>query len=135
MTSGAHAEGFDKRLRVRRRPEYLAVQRSPNRVVTPHFIVYGRPNGGVLTRLGVTVSRKVGKATVRNRIKRLLREAFRKSRERLPRGLDLVAVARNDHPADDYHAVVAELCDAAGRVMSSGGGGGGGQRRRRKRAR
>lgn len=127
-------EGYPKRLRLRRRPEYLAVQRSPHRVVTPHFIVYGRHNGGPATRLGVTVSRKVGKANVRNRIKRLVREVFRRHRERLPRGIDLVAVARNEHPVDDYHAVVAELVDAAGRVMS-GGGGGGGPRRRKKRGR
>lgn len=123
-------EGLPKRLRLRRRPEYLAVQRSSHRVVTPHFIVYGRRNGGA-TRIGITVSRKVGKANVRNRIKRLVREAFRRNHGALPSGLDLVAVARNERPVDDYRAVVAELCDAAGRVMSAGGGGG--RRRRRRR--
>jgi ribonuclease P protein component len=47
-----------------------------------------------VTRLGLSVSRKVGSAVVRNRVKRLLREAFRTSASALPPGLDLVVVAR-----------------------------------------
>ncbi len=121
-------EGFPKRLRVRRRREYLAVQRSTHRVVTPHFIVYGRKSGRAMTRLGITVSRKVGKATVRNRVKRLCREAFRRNRDALPSGLDLVLVARSGRPATVQQVVVDELVDAAGRVMQSGG-----RRRRRRR--
>jgi len=45
-------------------------------------------------RLGVTVSRRVGKAVVRNRIKRAIREWFRQSRENLGDRLDLVVIAR-----------------------------------------
>jgi ribonuclease P protein component len=78
--------------------------------------VYGRPNGGRPTRLGITVSRKVGKAHVRNRVKRLVREAFRRHRGEMPRGLDLVLVARNDRPADDFRQVVEELIGAARRL-------------------
>lgn len=118
MKSGG-GEGLPKRLRLRRRRQYLAVQRSPNRVVTPHFIVYGRTNGRSHTRLGITVSRKVGKAVVRNRVKRLVREAFRRNRGALPTGLDLVLVARAGRPATEQVAVVTELRDAAGRVMST----------------
>lgn len=121
-------EGLPKRLRLRRRRQYLAVQRSAHRVVTTHFVVYARPNGDRATRIGITVSRKVGKAVVRNRVKRLVREAFRRHREALPTGLDLVLVARVGKPATVHADVVAELRDAAGRVMSSGGG-----RRRRRR--
>lgn len=121
-------ESFPKRLRVRRRREYLAVQRSPHRVVTPHFIVYGRSNGSRTTRVGITASRKVGKAHVRNRVKRLVREAFRRHRQTLPVGLDLVMVARAGKPATRYADVVTELCESAGRVMSTTG-----RRRRRRR--
>ncbi|MEX2139464.1 MAG: ribonuclease P protein component [Pirellulales bacterium] len=52
------------------------------------------------TRLGLSVSRKVGGAVVRNRWKRLLREAFRLSREKLPPGIDLVIVAKDSTPPE-----------------------------------
>jgi ribonuclease P protein component len=109
-------EGFPKRFRLRRRREFLSVQRGGRRVPTGHFVVYGRPNGGRPTRIGITVSRKVGKAHDRNRVKRLVREAFRRHREALPRGLDLVLVARNDRRPEDFEQVVDELITAARRL-------------------
>ena len=63
---------------------------------SPHFVFYLRPNGGRPARLGITVSRKVGKAHDRNRVKRLLREVFRRSRALMPVGVDIVAVARSE---------------------------------------
>ena len=54
------------------------------------LLVFAHPNDTAHPRLGLSVSRKVGGAVVRNRWKRLIREAFRLSRERLPKGVDLV---------------------------------------------
>ena len=59
------------------------------------LIVYGVENGRDHPRLGLSIARKrVRKAVARNRIKRLLREAFRLSKAELPRGVDLVIVPR-----------------------------------------
>jgi ribonuclease P protein component len=59
------------------------------------LIVYGIENGRAYPRLGISVSRKkVRAAHARNRLKRLIREAFRLSKSELPAGIDLVVLPR-----------------------------------------
>jgi ribonuclease P protein component len=60
----------------------------------PWLIVYGCANGLAQARLGMSVSRKWGHAIVRNRIRRLYREAFRLSKPQLPTGMDFVFIPR-----------------------------------------
>lgn len=63
------------------------------------LIVYACENGLAHSRLGLSVSRKVGNAVHRNRLRRLYREAFRLTRQELPAGLDLVLIPRRpDEP-------------------------------------
>ncbi len=57
------------------------------------------------TRLGITVSSKVGIAVVRVRIRRRLRELFRKRRAKLPVGVDLVLIARSQAASVDFAAL------------------------------
>ena len=58
------------------------------------IVVFGHSNGLDHPRLGLSVSRRVGGAVLRNRWKRLIREAFRLSRDRLPVGIDLIVLPR-----------------------------------------
>jgi ribonuclease P protein component len=86
-------EGFPKAARVRRRREYLALGRAARRRHAAHFVVLTRARAGG-ARLGVTVSRKIGIAVVRNRVKRHVREVFRRHPERLLPAHDLVVIAK-----------------------------------------
>src|SRR6266536_2700909 len=86
-------------LMIRRPPRptlfpYPTLFRSRRSVSDSWLIVYACENGLPHLRLGLSVSRKVGQATHRNRLRRLYREAFRLTRHEMPTGLDLVLIPR-----------------------------------------
>jgi ribonuclease P protein component len=86
---------FRKHERITRADDFRRAFERRRSVSNEHLIVYGVENGLNHPRLGLSVSRKrVGKATARNRVKRLIREAFRLSKAELPSGVDLVVVPR-----------------------------------------
>jgi ribonuclease P protein component len=87
---------WPKEARLRRRAEFLAVQGKGRRWSGRHLTVWyavQTPGVGEIARVGLTVSRKVGGSVVRNQVRRRLREAFRRTRHRLPL-VDLVCIAR-----------------------------------------
>ena len=77
------------------------------------------PNGGEISRLGLTVTRKTGKAARRNRIKRLLREAFRLNRSHLTESVDLVIRVNPKNPPVKYSEVEGEFLRFAGERAKS----------------
>lgn len=79
------------------------------RIHTPHFIAYVVNNSDSPTRLGVTVSKKVGRAHHRAYMKRLMREAFRRSELRQSTGFDVSLIAKKDLPKPALSALIIEL--------------------------
>ena len=79
------------------------------------LVVNGCENGLAHPRLGLTVSRKVGNAVVRNAWKRRIREAFRLAREELPAGVDIV-VRPQKEAVLDFHAIAQSLQELAARI-------------------
>jgi ribonuclease P protein component len=81
-----------QRLRLRRDFQQVFGQRCA--VSNRYVVLYVARNELAWARLGIQVSRRVGGAVMRNRVRRLLREAFRLKRHELPDGIDIVCVAR-----------------------------------------
>jgi len=89
-------ERFPKAERLRKRREFKSADtRKTARVVTPNLIILRAPNTLGHVRIGITVSRKIGKSVERNRVKRLLREAYRKNKDVFEPGNDYVLIARS----------------------------------------
>jgi ribonuclease P protein component len=81
--------------RLSRSAEFERVYRQGRSTANRHLVLYTFPNASTdRPRLGLSVSRKVGGAVERNRVKRLLREAFARAEGGLRRGQDVVLVAR-----------------------------------------
>jgi ribonuclease P protein component len=85
---------------LRRPADFRRVYDRRRSVADESLIVYACENGLPHLRLGLSVSKKMGRATHRNRLRRLFREAFRLTRHEMPVGLDLVLIPRKpDEPA------------------------------------
>ena len=74
--------------------EFRRIYRKGRSAVCPYLVVYCLKNRKGMSRLGVTVSNKLGHAVVRNRVRRRLRELYRLHRQEMLPGYDLIVVAR-----------------------------------------
>jgi ribonuclease P protein component len=87
-----------------RRGDFEVVFRKGVSSASRYLVMYATPNELDISRLGLSISKKVGKAVKRNRLKRLLREAMRKGLEGLALNCDFVIIAKKS-------SVEAELDD------------------------
>ena len=90
--SGEH---FPKSARLRKRGDYLRVQRQGNRIQSQAFVAILKVTDHAESRLGITTTKRLGGAVVRNRFRRLVREAFRRNILVLPDGVDVVVIVKN----------------------------------------
>jgi ribonuclease P protein component len=96
------SERLLKEHRLRRAADFKHVYERRQSAGDGLLLVFGCENGLSHPRIGLSVSRKVGPAVVRNRWKRRIREAFRIHLDRLPAGLDLIVIPRaREEPAFD----------------------------------
>jgi ribonuclease P protein component len=108
MSSGG-TERLPKSARLRKRPEFLTLSRTGRKIHTANFVIISGNNNREESRLGITVSGRVGNAVVRNRIKRFVREFFRRHRDRLAPGIDLLVIARPGAASLSCHGIEEEI--------------------------
>lgn len=99
---------FSKSERLLCRKEFLLVNNEGRRNTGRHFIVIRMANASGRTRIGITVSSKVGGAVVRNRLKRLVRECYRLNKDWFT-AEDYSVIARKSAASLNYEAVCHDL--------------------------
>jgi ribonuclease P protein component len=122
---------FGKDRRLRKRREFLAVQETGTKFHGRHFLVVIAPRepiGHDAGRIGITVTKKIGNAVTRNRIKRLVRE-YARQHDWVPAGMDAVVIARRSAAelhgyadvAADLTRLGAQMQRARGASTNTGG--------------
>ena len=95
--------GLPKSSLLRKKVEFDRVYQVGRRLHGPNFSLIYAANDGQGSRLGISVPKKVGRAVLRNRIKRIIRETFRLERSLFPAGCDIVITVR---PGFDLYSPV-----------------------------
>lgn len=85
---------MDKVISLNRNGQFQRLYKKGKSIVAPSMVVYVKRNGLDINRLGITASKKIGKAVARNRAKRRIRELYRSNLSRFKKGYDFVIVAR-----------------------------------------
>lgn len=106
---GSRAQTLPRKARLRKRRDFLALRRRGQRSRTPHFLIVRDQDTPEPTRLGITVTKKIGCAVVRNRIKRGVREAFRRLRHDLPAHMTILVIAQRGAGELNSGAVANEI--------------------------
>lgn len=100
---------FTKKERITRAQEFRRVMKSGRRLTSKNFILFCQDNENPFHRLGIVVKKEVGTATVRNRIKRYIREFFRLHKHRINRSCDIVLLVKKGCSIHRYTEAEEEL--------------------------
>ena len=118
-------EALPKPRRLAKRREFVHVYDTGQKLSSRFAVLFFTANGLPFSRIGITATKKAGKANVRNRLKRWTREVYRRQRERLgidARSLDLVVNVKPNAAETTFEDYSRDLVRALTRVVSEAGG-------------
>lgn len=102
-----------KTVTIKSNRDFQRLYRRGKSAVAPTLVLYWQKNRLGESRLGLTTGTKLGKAVVRNRLRRQLREIYRLNRDKLLPGRDIVVVARVRAVSAGYHAMERDFLRSA----------------------
>ena len=120
--AAARSEALPKQKRLAKRAEFLRVYESGRKIFSRYSVLFFAANELSFSRIGITATKKVGKANVRNRLKRWTREVYRRERDRLAldaRSLDIVVNVKPNAADASYRDYSADLRRGLQRVAET----------------
>jgi ribonuclease P protein component len=118
------SEALPKGKRLAKRREFLRVYETGRKVVSRYVVLFFAANELPLSRIGITATKKIGKANIRNRLKRWTREVYRRQREPLgidQRSVDVVVNVKPNAADASFADYSRDLGRALQRVVSDAG--------------
>jgi ribonuclease P protein component len=100
---------FTKGERIALPQDFRQVMKSGRRLASKNFVFFFLENKNKFHRLGVVVKKEVGPATLRNRMKRYLREFFRLHKHQIKGSMDIIILVKKGNPPDRYEETEKEL--------------------------
>ncbi len=104
-------QSYRRAERVTNKSRYQAIYEQGVWKSSRFFTMVTCGNPAEVKRLGITVTKKVGNAVVRNRLKRLIREFFRRNKDLFPAGHDVIVMAKKNSPPLTYPEAQRELTE------------------------
>jgi ribonuclease P protein component len=96
--TGLREGSFPGKCRLRKSNDFRRVFAHGRRRVTRYFVIYTLPNRLEVSRIGIQIRRKIGTAVTRNRLKRMVRELFRRMKGEFREPMDIILIAETGMP-------------------------------------
>ena len=90
---------------IKKNSDFQTIYRTAKSYANRQLVMYVKKTGEAQSRIGISVSKKVGNSVVRHHLARLVRESFRLNRDTLEEGLDIIVVARAAAKDSDYKTI------------------------------